>query len=84
MNENDLDKLRMVVEERKKMKDDVTTCEWCGITYPKGGFTYYKIKVHNMSVERLVENLEKGIEDKIDEHIICSDCHEHLKECKEC
>jgi len=80
-----LEVLKKIIEERSKMKDDITTCEWCGMTYPKGGWTYYKIRVINMNIEKLVEKIEKGIkEDKFDEHIICSDCHEHLKECKEC
>lgn len=77
--------LKKIIEERKEMKDQVTTCEWCGMTYPKGGWTYYKIQVVNMNIEKLVEKIEKGIKDgEFDEHIICSDCYDHLKECKEC
>jgi len=79
--------LEKIIEERNNRKDDITACEWCGMTYPKGGWTYYKIRVRNMSVEKLVENIKKGIEfrnDDFEEHIICSDCHDHLEECKEC
>lgn len=80
-----LEKFKKIIEERKKMKDDITTCDWCGMTYPKGGWTYYKILVRNMSIEKLVEKIEKGIkDDDFDEHIICSDCYDRLKECKEC
>lgn len=86
MNKIDLERLKRTVEERKKMKDDITTCEWCGMTYPKGGWTYYKIHVINMNIEKLVEKIEKGIikEEDFDEHIICSDCYDRLEECKEC
>jgi len=80
-----LEDLKEIVEERKKMKDEITTCEWCGMTYPKGGWTYYKIQVRNMSLEKLVEKIEKCIKDEdFDRHIICSDCYDHLKVCKEC
>ncbi len=80
-----LENLKKIVEERKKNKDNITTCEWCGMTYPKGGWTYYKILVRNMSIEKLVENIEKGIkDDDFESHVICSDCYNHLKECKEC
>lgn len=80
-----LENLRKIVEERKKMKDNITTCEWCGMTYPKGGWAYYKILVRNMGIENMIEKIEKGIkEEDFDEHIICSDCYDHLKECKEC
>lgn len=83
----DIRNLKRIVEERKRMKDDITTCEWCGITYPKGGQTYYKIRVRNMNLEKLVKRIEEGTEfinDEFDEHIICSDCCGHLEECKEC
>lgn len=81
-----LEDFKKIIEERKKiMKDIITKCEWCGMTYPKGGWTYYKIKVRNMSVEKVVEKIEKGIKDDVfDEHIICSDCYDHLKVCEEC
>lgn len=80
-----LEDLKKVIDERKKMKDHITTCEWCGTTYPKGGWTYYKILVRNMSVEKIVEHIEKGTkEDDFDEHLICSDCYDHLKICEEC
>ena len=80
-----LENLKRIIEERNKMKDSVTTCEWCGMTYPKGGWTYYKILVRNMSIEKVVENLERGIkDDDFERHVICSDCHDRLKECKEC
>lgn len=66
-------------------KCDITVCEWCGITYPKGGWTYYKILVRNMGIEKVVENIEKGIKyDDFEKHVICSDCYGRLKECKEC
>lgn len=87
MNNEDkgLEILKMVVEDRKKMKDDITTCEWCGMTYPKGCWTYYKILVRNMNMEKIVERIEKGTKDEdFDQHIICSDCYEHLKICEEC
>lgn len=45
------------------MKDDITTCEWCEITYPKGEWTFYKIQVRNMDLAKLVEKIEKGIKD---------------------
>lgn len=80
-----LEAFKRIIEERKKMKDTITTCEWCGMTYPKGGWTYYKITVRNMDIEKLVEEIEKGLkDDDFDIHIICSDCYDHLKECKEC
>ena len=80
-----LEDLKKVIEERKEMKDHITICEWCRMTYPKGGWTYYKILVRNMSMEKLVEKMEKGIKDEdFDEHIICSDCYDHLKVCEEC
>lgn len=80
-----LKNLKKIIEERKEMKDKITTCEWCGMTYPKGGWTYHKIFVRNMNIEKLVENIEKGInDDDFDEHIICSDCYDHLKKCEEC
>ncbi len=85
MENGHLENLKRIVEERKKDKDKVTTCEWCGMTYPKGGWTYYKILVRNMDLEKLIEKLEKGIkDDDFDRHIICSDCYEHLKKCEEC
>lgn len=43
-----LESLKKIIEERNKRKDDITTCEWCGMTYPKGGWTYYKILVRNI------------------------------------
>lgn len=80
-----LKSLKRIIEERKGMKDKTTTCEWCGMTYPKGGWTYYKILVRNMSIEKVVENIEKGIkDDDFERHVICSDCYDRLKECKEC
>lgn len=80
-----IENLRRIIEERKKRKDDITTCEWCGMTYPKGGWKYYKIQVRNMNIEKLVEYIEKGVENgDFEEHVICSDCHDHLKECQEC
>ena len=80
-----LEDLKKVLEERNKMKDQVTTCEWCGMTYPKGGWTYYKILVRNMNIEQLAEKIEKGIKDEdFDQHLICSDCYDHLEKCKEC
>lgn len=80
-----LEGLKRIAKERMRNRDNVTICEWCGSTYPKGDWTYYKIQVRNMSIEKLVENIEKGIkEDDFDTHIICSDCYDHLKECKEC
>lgn len=80
-----LEGLKNMVEERKKMKDDITACEWCGMTYPKGGWIYYKIQVRNMSLEKLVESIERGIKDDgFEQHIICSDCYDHLKVCKDC
>lgn len=80
-----LEGLKKIIEERKKMKDDITTCEWCGMTYPKGGWTYHKILVRNMNIEKLVEKIEKGIKDEdFDKHIICSDCYNRLEECEEC
>lgn len=80
-----LEGLKKIIEERNRMKDEFTTCEWCGMAYPKGGWTYYKIYVRNMDLEKIVEQIEKGIdEDHFDEHIICSDCYDRLKECKEC
>jgi len=85
--EKNLEAFKKIIEERKKIKDDITTCEWCGMTYTKGGWTYYKIQVKNMNLEKLIENIEKGIEPKdedFEEHIICSDCHKHLKICKKC
>lgn len=87
MENEDLQALKEIMEERKNRKGGSTTCEFCGLTYPKGGWTYYKIKVKNMSIEKLVDNIEKGITPKeyeFEEHIICSDCHEHLKPCEEC
>lgn len=88
-NRNDtVEGLKKIIEEKNKMKDKITACEWCGMTYPKGGWKYYKIHVRNMSLEKIVDQIEKGIddidEDNFDEHIICSDCYDHLKECKEC
>ena len=80
-----LEDLKKIIEERNKMKDKITACEWCGMAYPKGGWKYYKIHVRNMNLEKIVDQIEKGIkEDHFDEHIICSDCYDHLKECKEC
>lgn len=80
-----LKNLNKIIEERKEMKDKITTCEWCGMTYPKGGWTYYKIRVRNMSIEKVVENIEKGIKDNdFEMHIICSDCYDRLEKCKEC
>lgn len=80
-----LEDLKKVLEERNKMKDQITTCEWCGMTYPKGGWTYYKIIVRNMNIEQLAEKIEKGIKDEdFDQHLICSDCYDHLEKCKEC
>lgn len=80
-----LESLKKIIEERKKIKDEITTCEWCGMTYPKGGWTYYNILVRNMSVEKVVEDIEKGIKDNdFESHIICSDCRNRLKICKEC
>ena len=80
-----LENLKPIIEERKKMKDHITTCEWCGMTYPKGGWTYYKILVRNMSIEKIAEHIEKGTkEDDFDQHLICSDCYDHLKICEEC
>lgn len=87
MKKENLESFKKIIEENKKMKDDITTCEWCGMTYPKGGWTYYKILVKNMSIEKLVENIEKGVEVKnedFDKHVICSDCYDHLKICEEC
>lgn len=87
MNEKDkgLEILKKIIEDRKSMKDDITTCEWCGMTYPKGGWTYYKILVRNMSMEKIAERIEKGMTDEdFDQHIICSDCYEHLEICEEC
>ncbi len=83
--EKTLESLKKIIEERNKMKVDVTTCEWCGMRYPKGGYTYYRILVRNMSIEKMIELIEKGIkDDDFEEHIICSDCKERLEECKEC
>lgn len=85
--EKNLEAFKTIIEERKKMKDDISICEWCGMTYPKGGWTYYKIQVKNLNIEKLIENIEKGIESKdndFEEHIICSDCHKNLKICKKC
>ena len=80
-----LEDFKNLIEERKKMKAHITTCEWCGMAYPKGGWVYYKILVRNMDVEKIAEKIEKGIkEEDFAEHIICSDCYDHLKECKEC
>ena len=79
------DALKVNTEESNKNKHHITTCEWCGMTYPKGGWTYYKILVRNMDVEKLVEKTEKGIKkDDFDRHIICSDCYDRLKICEEC
>ena len=80
-----LDALKRIIEERKKMEDHIHTCEWCGMTYPKGGWTYYKIRVRNMNITKIVEQIEKGTEEgDFDKHLICSDCYEHLEICKEC
>lgn len=80
-----LESLKRIIEERKEMKDKITTCEWCGMTYPKRGWTYYQILVRNMGIEKVVENIEKGTkDDDFESHIICSDCYDRLKECKEC
>ena len=80
-----LEILKKVIEDRNKIKYHITTCEWCGMTYPKGGWTYYKILVKNMGIEKVVEMIEKGIkDDKFDEHTICSDCYDHLKICEDC
>lgn len=80
-----LESLKMIVEERKDMNDKITTCEFCGMTYPIGGWKYYKIRVRNMSIEKAIENIEKGTKDNdFEKHIICSDCYERLEECKEC
>lgn len=80
-----LDNLKKIIEERKEMKDKITTCEWCGMTYPKGGWTYYKILVRNMSIEKIVDKIEKGIKDEdFESHIICSDCYDHLERCEDC
>lgn len=80
-----IETLKRIVEERKKMGHNITICEWCGITYPKGGFVFYKINVRNMSLEKIIEKMEKGMKDEdFDQHIICSDCYDHLKECKDC
>jgi alpha-L-fucosidase len=77
--------LKRIVEERENMKDKITICEWCGLTYPKNGWKYYKIHVRNMSIEKVIENIEKGTKDNdFEKHIICSDCYERLKECEEC
>ncbi len=85
MENEGLEALKRIAEERKKMKDDITTCEWCGVSYPRGGCTFYKIHVMNMNIEKIVEKIEKGSKhETFDEHIICSDCYDHLKECKEC
>jgi hypothetical protein len=80
-----LESLKKIIEERKEMRDKITTCEWCGMTYPKGGWAYYKILVRNMSIEKVVKNIEKGTkDDDFESHIICSDCYDRLKECEEC
>ena len=76
--------LEKIIVERNKEKDGITTCEWCGMTYPKGGWIYYKIRVRNMSPEKLIEDIKKWTESDFEKHIICSDCYEHLEECKEC
>ena len=77
--------LKRIVEERNNIKDKITVCEWCGLTYPRKGWKYYKISVRNMSVEKVIENIEKGIKDSgFEKHIICSDCYERLEECEEC
>lgn len=83
--DDSLETLKRIVEERKKIGHDITTCEWCGMSYPKGGWTFYKINVRNMKLEKFIEKIEKGIKDEdFDQHIICSDCYEHLEECKDC
>jgi hypothetical protein len=77
--------LKRMLEERKNIKDKITTCEFCGMTYPIGGWKYYKILVRNMSIEKVIENIEKGTKDNdFEKHVICSDCYERLKECEEC
>lgn len=82
---NSIKALEKILEERNKIKDEITTCEWCGMTYPKGGWMYYKLRVRNMDIKMLVEDIRKGIEDNdFEEHIICSDCYDHLEKCKEC
>ncbi len=78
-----------IIDYVNKIKDDITECEWCGMRYPKGGWTYYKIRVRNMSTEKIMERVrnvsaEKIMEHDFDEHIICSDCYDHLEQCKEC
>lgn len=80
-----LENFKRIIEERKQMKDKITTCEWCGMTYPKRSWTYYEILVRNMSPEKIVDNIEKGTKDyDFERHVICSDCYDHLKKCKEC
>lgn len=80
-----LESLKRIVEERKSMKDKISTCEFCGMTYPIKGWKYYKIRVRNMSIEKVIENIEKGKKDsEFEKHIICSDCYERLEECEEC
>ena len=76
--------LKKIIEERNEMKDHITTCEWCGMTYPKGGWTYYKICVRNMNLEKIINNEKVYKGDGFDEHIICSDCYDHLEVCEEC
>ena len=76
-----LENLKIIAEERKKKKDEIATCEWCGSTYPKGSCTYYKILVQNMSKEKTVENISKELikDDDFERYVICSDCYNRLK-----
>lgn len=63
----------------KDGKMETDKCEWCGMEYPKGGYTYWSLKVY---IPFKYAKLKRFKNFSTIEHKICDDCKNHLKEVK--
>mgnify|MGYP006909287351 CR=1 FL=1 len=54
---------------------EVNICEWCGMRYPKGGFTYWVIEVFPGVIKSAIRKRKVP-----NFHMICDDCKNQLRE----